>query len=96
MTDQYISIYQLDIISSHILMSRFAIIDVIFIHNLCGRVGGRRRAVQLLAVLLESSNHSLAPFANHPLGEVTGHLGVRRLLSNKEVSRVQKSIVGIV
>lgn len=77
-------------------MSKFVIINGTFIYDLCGRVGRRRRAVQLLAGLLESSNHSLAPCANHPLGKVTGHLGVRRLLSNQEMSRVQKRIVSIV
>lgn len=95
MTDQYINISKLDIIYIYILMPKLAIIIGPFIYNLGGRVG-RRRAVQLLAVLLESSNHSLAPFANHPLGKVTGHLGVRRLLSNKQVSRVQERIVSIV
>lgn len=78
------------------LQFKSVIINAVSIHDLRGRVCGRRRTVQLLAVLFESSNHSLTPFANHPLGKVTGHFGMRRLLSHKKVSRVQKRIISIV
>lgn len=52
--------------------------------------------MQLLTGLFESSNHSLAPVANHSVGKVTGHIGMRRLLPYQETSRIQQRIIGSV
>lgn len=60
------------------------------------RLFRRRRAVELLPELLKVNNHLLALLAHQPLGKGLSHLGVRCLLSNQQMSRVEKRIVGLI